>query len=29
MSLSPLEYLRHIRDEAEYLTVQAKSLRGS
>ncbi len=24
MSLSPLEYLRHIVDEAEYLTEQAK-----
>ncbi len=26
MSLSPLEYLRHILDEAEYLTAQATAL---
>jgi uncharacterized protein with HEPN domain len=26
MSLSPLEYLRHILDEAEYLTTQATAL---
>jgi uncharacterized protein with HEPN domain len=26
MSLSPLEYLRHIRDEADYLVAKAKGL---